>query len=191
MVGDSINISASSVCRIIRRVSHFIALLRDNFIAMPEDREINDIKTKFYEIAGFPGIVGAIDCTHIPIQSPGGAEAELYRNRKGYFSLNVQAVCNTELKFLNVVSRWRGSVHDSTIFNASHLRARFETGEFPNAHLLGDNGYACRRYLLTPFLNPRSPAEERYNAVHKTTRNVIEMAFGVLKRRLPCLSMIC
>lgn len=40
----------------------------------------------------------------------GGDYAELFRNHKGYFSINVQAVC------------WPGSTHDSTIFNNSRLK---------------------------------------------------------------------
>lgn len=38
----------------------------------------------FYRFAKFPSVIGAIDCTHIKIQSPGGGDqAELFRNRKG------------------------------------------------------------------------------------------------------------
>lgn len=47
---------------------------------------------------------------------------EEFRNRKGYFSINVQAVCNAKLQFMNVVARWPGSAHDATIFNSSDLR---------------------------------------------------------------------
>ncbi|KAK9700633.1 DDE superfamily endonuclease [Popillia japonica] len=46
----------------------------------------------------FPRVVGAIDCTHVRLQSPGGNMAENFRNRKGYFSLNVQVVCNATTK---------------------------------------------------------------------------------------------
>lgn len=67
----------------------------------------------------------------------GGNEAETYRNRKSYFSLNTQVVCDTKLKIRDIVVRWPGSVHDMTIFNHSRLRARFEGGEFPNSVLLG------------------------------------------------------
>ena len=63
--------------------------------------------------SNIPGVVGLIDCTHIPIISPGGDNAELFRNRKGYFSINVQAICDLELKLTNVVVRWPGSTHDS------------------------------------------------------------------------------
>jgi hypothetical protein len=52
----------------------------------------------FYQIAGFPGVTGVIDATHTPIQSPGGPRAEIYRNRKTYFSLNVQIVGGPQLE---------------------------------------------------------------------------------------------
>ncbi|KAL1479153.1 hypothetical protein MTO96_052092 [Rhipicephalus appendiculatus] len=44
----------------------------------------------FHRIAKFPGVTGCIDCTHICIKAPGGPNGEVYRNRNGYFSINVQ-----------------------------------------------------------------------------------------------------
>lgn len=84
---------------------------------------------------------------HIKIQSPGGEDGEVYRNRKSYFSINMQIVASAELKILDVVARWPGSTHDSTIFNSSQIRAHFEGGQFPNAVLLGDSGYQLKDYL--------------------------------------------
>jgi hypothetical protein len=51
---------------------------------------------QFFQLSGLPGVIGAIDCTHVPIQSPGGQDAEIYRNRKGYFSINVQLICDCQ-----------------------------------------------------------------------------------------------
>src|SRR5215469_5465266 len=70
----------------------------------------------------------------------GGATSELYRNRKGYFSINVQAVVNSRLVFQNVVAKWFESAHDATIFANSLLCAKFECGEIGDAILLGDAG---------------------------------------------------
>lgn len=119
----------------------------------------------------------------------GGQQAETFRNRKGYFSLNVQMVCDAGLRIQNIIARWPGSVHDSTIFNDSPLCAQLEHGDFENMVLLGDSGYPCRSYLLTPVLNPRTAAEEAYNRAQIRTRNPIERLFGVLKRRFPCLQI--
>lgn len=46
--------------------------------------EMREASMAFYRFAKFPSVIGAIDCTHIKIQSPGGGDqAELFRNRKG------------------------------------------------------------------------------------------------------------
>ena len=40
---------------------------------------------------GLPGVDGAIDCTHVRLVNTRFQNiAEVFRNRKGYFSLNVQ-----------------------------------------------------------------------------------------------------
>lgn len=56
--------------------------------------EWNIIKEKFYQTYKMPGNGGCIDCTHIKIQNPGGPDSEVFRNRKCYFSLNVQVCIN-------------------------------------------------------------------------------------------------
>ena len=61
------------------------------------------------------------------------------------------------------------------------------SGEFPGL-LLGDKGYPCEPYLLTPFPEPHTPEERNYNYAHARTRVRIEMAFGILKARFSCLN---
>ncbi|CAH1976702.1 unnamed protein product [Acanthoscelides obtectus] len=90
---------------------------------------------------------------------------------------------------LNLVARHPGSTHDNVIFEQSGLRVKFESNEVQEI-LLGDNGYACRRYLLTPVINPVTESEENYNRAHIRTRNIVERVFGVWKRRFPCLRRI-
>ena len=126
---------------------------------------------------------------YVPYVSSGGPEAELFRNRKGYFSINVQAVTNSNLEITDIVARWQESVHDSTIFNNSGLCATFEERRYGDALLLGDNGYPLKPYLLTPVLNPQNAAEQRYNEAHIRTRNTVERLFGVWKRRFPILAL--
>uniref|UniRef100_UPI00398F6B59 putative nuclease HARBI1 n=1 Tax=Pristiophorus japonicus TaxID=55135 RepID=UPI00398F6B59 len=47
----------------------------------------------FTKIAGIPMVQDAIDCTHMTLQAP-PQSAEVYCNRKGYHSLNIQLVCD-------------------------------------------------------------------------------------------------
>lgn len=119
----------------------------------------------------------------------GGNTAEDYRNRKGFFSLNVQAMCTSDLKFEDIVTRWPGSTHDSLIFSNSAAKFQFDINRFQNGLVLGDSGYFLNNYLLTPLSDPRTEAERLYNESHIRTRNVIERCFGVWKRRFPVLSI--
>lgn len=84
------------------------------------------------------------------------------------------------------MARWRGSTHDSRIFNESRLKRRFETQLF-KGRLLGDSGYKLTPYLFTPILRPQNVKEIAYNKAHISTRNTIERCFGVWKQRFRCL----
>ena len=57
------------------------------------DNDITRTKVGFHSIAGFPNVhvLGAIDGTHIPIAAP-NADEHLYVCRKGYHSINDQAI---------------------------------------------------------------------------------------------------
>lgn len=54
-------------------------------------------------------------------QRTGRNDADFYRCRKGYFSINLQGICDADLKFMNIIARWPGSVHDSRNFENSHV----------------------------------------------------------------------
>ncbi|XP_063913017.1 putative nuclease HARBI1 [Zophobas morio] len=191
-IADFMGMHLSTVSRIVKRVSEAIARLYRQHIKFPSTNdEMSENQRNFFSISGFPKVVGAIDCTHVKIQSPGGVDGEIYRNRKQYFSINTQVICDANLKIMNVVARWPGSAHDSNIFNHSRIKDDFEDNVYPNCLLLGHSGYANGKYLVTPLLNPRTPPEQLYNESHIRTRNVIERCFGVLKRRFPILAYGC
>ncbi|MPC66609.1 putative nuclease HARBI1 [Portunus trituberculatus] len=119
---------------------------------------------------------------------PGDPQAEQFRCRKAIFSLNVQAVCGSDLNLYNIVCRWLGSVHDSRTFRNSAQYAQLQGGGY-DGHLLRDSTYPFCPFLMTPIPIPRQQNEFRYNLAHAKTHNSIERAFGVLKRRFCCLSI--
>lgn len=197
--GDFIGIHKSTASRIVKLVSHVIATLCSDFIHFPRNEDdIKKVKQDFYNIAKFPVVIGAMDCTHVKIKSPGGDNAEVYRNRKGFFSINVQTICDANLKIQDIVARWPGSSHDSTIFNNSAIRGKFERYEMKNSILVADSGYAQRSYVMTLVGNPNTVidplsgisaiAVDRYNESLTRTRNTVERSYGVWKRRFPILA---
>jgi len=98
VMGDVIQISQSTISRIIFRVSCLIASNINKYIKMPiSDEARSENRRLFKELGrgaggiGLPSIDGAIDCTHIRLTHTRFENIdEVFRNRKGYFSLNVQ-----------------------------------------------------------------------------------------------------
>ena len=196
VIGDLSNVHQSTVSRRTNAVIRAFAHLRPQYIHFPQRNELVKNYTQFNEMAhrhapehDFPGVIGAIDCTHVMIRSPGGDSAEVYRNCHNVMSINVQIICVAKMNILDIVARWPGSVHDSRIFANSRICGRFENGDFVG-HLLGDAGYPAKAYLLTPFRMPRTPAERLFNRKHKSLRNVIERVNGVQKKLFPCLGSV-
>ncbi|RVE44710.1 hypothetical protein evm_010614 [Chilo suppressalis] len=151
--------SQQTPSRICKRVAIALASKSSIYIKMPSSiiEETETIR-KFQSICGFPHVIGAIDCTHIKIRKVGGDAGQYYVNRKGQYSINVQIVCNADLKICDIVSHWRGSTHDARIWRESSIKIRFEENEF-KGKLIGDSGYPCTPYLFTPVLRPRTESE--------------------------------
>ena len=93
----------------------------------------------FYNMAGFPRVIEAIDGSLIAIKGPDNEE-HLYVCHKGFHAINVMAVCNAQLLLTNVVSKWHGSVHDSAVFHSSVLQVHMENEG-------GRNGWLWRQEL--------------------------------------------
>ncbi|XP_050293051.1 putative nuclease HARBI1 [Anthonomus grandis grandis] len=137
-ISDFIGCHQTTVLRTFRRVTRAICLTRPYHMRMPQnEHEKLRISTDYYNISRFPKVIGCVDGTYIRIQSPGGDDAEVFRNRKGYFSINTQVVGDSQLKIQDIVARWPGSAHDLTVFNNIRIRARFEGQEFQDSVLLG------------------------------------------------------
>ncbi|XP_028437867.1 putative nuclease HARBI1 [Perca flavescens] len=185
-IGDAENLCKSAVCRAIRKVYLALKQFLGGFVVFPSHLRPQAVKQIFFAIAGFPNVIGAIDCTHVPIKAPPGPNEGDFVNRKGFHSVNVQMVRDSMFHITNVEAKWPGSVHDSRIFRESHLCTLFERGAYDGI-LLGDRGYACRQYFMMPFPDPNPGPQSRFNTALARTRARIEMTFGQLKGRFQCL----
>lgn len=119
-------LSQPTISRIVKDISLRITNNINTWVKFPRIDQLETVKRKFYQIARFPGVTMAMDCTHIPISSSRGEQAELFRNRKGWMSINVQLIVGPNMEMYDVVARWPGSVHDSRIFQNSRASELIE-----------------------------------------------------------------
>jgi hypothetical protein len=155
----------------------------DEIIHMPAPQNHAEEQQRFAEIRGFPMVIGCLDGTHVRIMQPEAQSANAFYNRKHYPSINVMAVCNSAKQFIYLYASWPGSCHDAFILRQSALWDDFEAGRGHGAVILGDSGYPCRHWLLTPHPNPVDNSQERFNSALCSTRVLIEQTFGIWKRR--------
>ncbi|XP_054167338.1 putative nuclease HARBI1 [Oppia nitens] len=187
VTGDTLDISTATMSRVVHRVARALTKNVRRYVLFPDsEREIASTKEDFYKLKRFPNVIGAIDGTHVEILAPPQNIEADYVNRKFRHTINVQAVANARLEFIDIVAKYPGRTHDAFIWQNSGLRRQLQ--QRPNiGWLLGDSGYPLEPQLMTPLSEPRTPAQIRYNTAHMSTRNVVERAFGVLKMRFRCL----
>ena len=94
--------------------------LLPQYVYIPSGEKLKEIVDEFETIWGFPQAAGAIDGSHIPIIRPGKSASDYY-NRKGYYSIIVQALVDHLGLFMDVCIGWPGKVHDARVFANSSL----------------------------------------------------------------------
>ena len=117
--GDIVGVSKSTSYRTIHRVTEALCQHCNKWIDFDPTTMEQD-KNSFFQMRGFPNVIGCIDGTQIPILAPSTNQFE-YVCRKGFTSINIQLVCNSTLKFVDACVRFPGSVHDARILRESRL----------------------------------------------------------------------
>ena len=94
--------------------------LLPRYVQIPQGNRLIEIVNGFETCWGFPQVAGAIDGSHIPIIRPDESASDYY-NRKGYYSIIMQALVDFRGLFMDVYIGWPGKVHDARVFVNSSL----------------------------------------------------------------------
>ena len=94
LVGDTLGrIPKCTISRIITRVSTALASKNSKSIKWPSSVEEAQMEEGFFDKGGFTWVIGFTKGAHIQVQGPSRNKSD-FVNRKGFHSINVQAVCN-------------------------------------------------------------------------------------------------
>ncbi|KAF2885304.1 hypothetical protein ILUMI_20870 [Ignelater luminosus] len=109
----------------------------------------------------FLSVVELMDGSHIKMDKP-STDPESYVNRKGYYSIQLQVVCDHNMRIMDVYVGYPGSIHDSRMFRT-----------FPLAETL----------LQEKYWDHLTRAQTTYNLKRSKNRYIIEHCFGLLKQK--------
>jgi hypothetical protein len=186
-------VGTNTVSKMLRETVHAINDVLRHEIVWPTGVKFLETQNAFKDLCGLPGVVGAIDGTHIAIRKPRHGPADYYYFKSGGYSLNCQAVVDSEKRFLDLFVGMPGSTNDCRVLRRSSLYHRaqqnvlFDVGhvmEGFSPYLLGDSAYPVLPWLMTPHKNVRNltVTETLFNQRLRRGRCVVENAFGILKQ---------
>ena len=187
-----------TVSRIINETCRAIyEVLSERYFSIPKtESQWRKISKDFEDMWQFPHVIGAIDGKHIRIQAP-KKSGTLYHNYKGFFSLQLLAVCDAKYNFIFADVGQYGSNNDSSVLANSEIGYAMEmnTLNIPEPDviegierkipyfLLGDEIFPLNTWLMRPYPGHLPEAEQIYNYRQSRSRLPIENAFGILAVR--------
>ncbi|XP_036327230.1 protein ALP1-like [Rhagoletis pomonella] len=187
-LGILFGVATSAAWTTVQRVTEFLVSISHEYIKWPEGAYLQNTTEKFHQKKRIPGVIGAIDCTHIVIKGPKD-QKQMYFNRKKSYSLVLQAVVDADKKFTDITCGKPGSLHDFRVLRRSklfHDAERYYEEMFSGSYfIIGDSAYPLMKWLVSPFKDygNLTQIQRKFNEIHSSTRMVVENAFGLLKGR--------
>jgi len=167
-----------------------ISCIKDLAIVFPynDKDKLQRMSDRFQQRFNNPltGCAGAIDGLAIRIVRPKTDNSQSHYNRKGFFAVNMQAMCNANYEFTFVSCRTVGSTHDSLAFASTDLFDIVNDREkFPYPFwIAGDEAYAASGSLLTPWSGRNLETyKDSFNFHLSSLRVHIEQTFGIFVSR--------
>eukprot|EP00658_Telonema_sp_P-2_P031774 TRINITY_DN2370_c0_g1_i1.p1 TRINITY_DN2370_c0_g1~~TRINITY_DN2370_c0_g1_i1.p1 ORF type:complete len:473 (-),score=63.81 TRINITY_DN2370_c0_g1_i1:76-1494(-) len=193
-------VSPNQVHRIVRQVTEALLLEYgfDPMVGLSVDKfsdpaflERSDASFRAKNRGLLEHCVGAIDGMAVKISKPMLRDTPApkhYYNRKGFFAVVLQAVCDGNRKFTWGSLKGVGSTHDSTCYAVSNLHEFICAGKLPSKYyIVGDEAYAAAAQMVVPYPGHHGFQDaggyDAFNFYQSSTRMNIECAFGMLVQR--------
>ena len=186
-----------TISQIVSETSRAIHIaLKDPYYSPPSCTEQwKQISVEFGEQWQFPHVIGAIDGKHIRIKAP--RKSGTTYNYKGFFSIQLLAICDAKYKFIFADVGQYGSNNDCAVLSNSSIGKRLEQGtlQIPPAekipgidmeipyYLLGDEIFPLEPWLTRPYPGNQPEPEQIFNYRQSRSRLPIENSFGILVAR--------
>ena len=143
---------------------------------------------------GMPQVCGAIDCTHVQVDLLGNEQATDFFDKDKTYSITLQAIVDSNTRFLDIFAGFSRVVHDARVFSNSGFKLAVDRDDRLNGRprviggvpipelLIGDAGFAQSSWMLIPIPGYNLALMfEQFNFKHSSTRMCVEQSFDILK----------
>eukprot|EP00658_Telonema_sp_P-2_P031779 TRINITY_DN2370_c0_g1_i7.p1 TRINITY_DN2370_c0_g1~~TRINITY_DN2370_c0_g1_i7.p1 ORF type:complete len:322 (+),score=56.82 TRINITY_DN2370_c0_g1_i7:161-1126(+) len=132
---------------------------------LDNDKELARMEREFADASAskgvLRGVVGALDGIAIRIPCPtrkDSAKSAAFYNRKEFYAMNCQAICDAKLRFRWMSIECAGATHDQLAWECSRLGRKIAAGELPEPYcIFADAAYVARDGVVTPFSGTPTP----------------------------------
>ncbi|KAL6654417.1 hypothetical protein ACP70R_007882 [Stipagrostis hirtigluma subsp. patula] len=195
-VGSSVGVNHSTVSLITWRFIEAMEERGSHHLRWPDSSEMEKIKSKFEKIHGLPNCCGVVDTTHITMcLSSAEPNCKIWLDHMKNYSMVLQAVVDPDMRFMDIVTGWPGSMKESSILHSSGLFKLCEKGDRLNGsklklpdgseigeYMIGDAGYPLLPWLLTPYQeNDLTESKAEFNRRHSAARTVAPRTLAKFK----------
>lgn len=172
-------------------------VLKEECIPKPSAESFAAAAQGFEKKAHFPNCIGAVDGKHIEIIKPHDS-GSMFFNYKGYFSIVLMAVVDSEYRFTFVDIGAYGKDADPTIFGNTSFWKDVESGKLelpppkplPETNdsvpyvFVGDEAFSLHTNMMRPFGGRLHSVTKRvFNYRLTVARRFVECAFGILSNK--------
>ena len=119
LISEKYGVARSSFHLIVNRLLKICVVhLMPKYLKWPNAERQREMSSYFLFRNGFPGVIGAIDGTHITIAKPPTAcfPDDYYSNRTKKFSMLLQVTALEDLSLSSIDVGQPGRCHDATMF---------------------------------------------------------------------------
>ncbi|KAK1315045.1 hypothetical protein QJS10_CPA06g01924 [Acorus calamus] len=179
-VGSAFGVGQSTVSQVTWRFIESMEERAKHHLKWPEKSRIEEIKSNFKIKFGFPNCCGAIDATHIIMTLPAVETSEDWCDQASNYSMFLQAIVDDELRFLDIVTGWPGSMTVSRLLKCSGFYKLCEGGKrLEGEFIVAKAAYPLLPWLITPYNDDES--NKFFNTKHEAIRVMAERALSMLK----------
>lgn len=170
-----------------------VECFRDEHLRRPSESDIKKIESDYSRL-GFPGCLGAVDCSGWEWRNCPVAWHGQYKGKENKPMLRMEVLCDDKLHIWHMMFGSPGAKNDISIMSQSSLFNDIRNGKWPLIKpstnisgipiewffFLSDGIYPRLRFFAKPHPDAKSKKQRLYTAVHSSARKSVERVFAAL-----------